>query len=258
MTDRRCMVRRIIAAVVLLAAFVLAVRDASAIVDVEGRYWLSNLDSSVKVTDAGIIGSDIDFARDLGLDDKKGFLEGRITLELGSHKLRYGFVPLSWTGSQTVTQTLSFAGQTYGASTRVDTDIKIDYHRLGYEYDIIDLLNNRLGIIVELKYFDWLSKLVAPGAGITSDKSFKAPVPTIGVTGQVGLPFLFSIGGEITGLGIGKKAYLVDAEAGVNIKPAPFVIVSAGYRYFKLHLESGDDSADASIIGPYFAVRADF
>ena len=59
-------------------------------------------------------------------------------------------------------------------------------------------------------------------------------------------------------MGIGSEAYIIDGEAMVNLKPAPFVVISGGYRIFKLHLESDDDLADLTVKGPFVMLRADF
>lgn len=250
--------RRILVAVFALMAAFFTASEASAVVDVDARYWFTDLSDTLKVSSGSIAGTNIDLVNDLGLDSKKNFWEGRITLELGSHKIRYAYMPLKWEGSKNLTQSVVFNGQTYSASTNVNSRLKADYHRLGYEYDFIDTLNNRLGAIIELKYFDGDARLQAPAAGINQTATLKAPIPTIGVSAQVGLPFLISVGGEVTGIGIGKTAYLVDGEAGINIKPMPFVVISGGYRIFKLHLERSDDLADLTIKGPFVNLKADF
>lgn len=250
--------RKIAVAVACFLAVVLANTDAFALLKVDGRYWFTNLDANAKVSKGGVIGTDLDLVKDLGIDDKKNFWEGRITLELGHHKIRYGFTPLKWDGSRTLSQSITFNGRTYSASTTVDTKLNLDYHRLGYEYDFIDLLDNRLGVIVELKYFDADARLKDTSLGIDESKKVRAPIPTVGIGGQVGLPFLFSVGGEVTGITVGKNAYLVDAEAGVNLKPFPFVVISGGYRIFKLHLENNDDKGNVTLKGPFAMLRADF
>lgn len=232
--------------------------SAFALVNVEGRYWFTNLDAKAKVSNGSIIGSDIDLVNTLGVDDKKNFWDLRLGLELGSHKIRYGYIPMKWDGTKAVSQSVTFNGKTYSAATPVESHMKINYHRLGYEYDFIDILNNRLGIILEAKYFDTSTNLKAPALGLNESKSLKVPVPTVGLTGQVGLPMLFSIGGEVTGVTIGSKAYLFDGEAGLNIKPAPFITVSAGYRYFKLHLEDKNNKADFLLRGPFVMLRGNF
>ncbi|MBI1911319.1 MAG: hypothetical protein HYS21_04905 [Deltaproteobacteria bacterium] len=250
--------RKLFVAVFMFVALAFTASTASAVVDVEGRYWFTELDDTIKVTSGNVIGTEIDLKNDLGVDDKKNFWEGRITLELGSHKLRYGYMPLKWDGSKNLTQSVVFNGQTYSASADVNSELKMDYHRLGYEYDFFDTLNNRLGVILEVKYFDGDAKLKSTSLGLNEQESFKLPIPTVGITGQVGLPLLLSVGGEVTGVTLGSSAYLVDAEAGINLKPAPFVVISGGYRIFKLHVESDDDKVDLTVKGPFVSLRADF
>ncbi|MBE7415283.1 MAG: hypothetical protein HS130_08655 [Deltaproteobacteria bacterium] len=50
----------------------------------------------------------------------------------------------------------------------------------------------------------------------------------------------------------------MDAEASVNLKPVPFVVISGGYRYFRLHAEHDSDLADLTLNGPFVMLRADF
>ena len=242
-----------LAALLFFVATLFTGTNAFAIVDLEGRYWLTTMDDEIK---SGTTGDTINLVDDLGVDDKENFFDVRATLELGSHRLRYGYMPLNWKGTKTISQDIVFNGQTYSATDTVNTELDIAYHRLGYEYDIIDTLDNRLGVIFEVKYFDIDASLTSTGLNETA--SVKAPIPTIGIAAQVGLPFLLTVGGEVTGITLGSAAWLVDAEAGVNFKPAPFVVVSGGYRLLKLHLDYDDDLADISVQGPFVMLRADF
>jgi hypothetical protein len=246
-----------VAATLALASF-FGVRDAGALVDVEARYWFTSFDETLNASSGGVTGTDIDVVEDLDMDGGKSFWEGRVTLELGSHRLRYSFMPLSWDGTETLTKDLTFAGRQYTASTDVYSEFDIAYHRLGYEYDFIDVLDNRVGVIAELKYFDGEARLAATALGFDESESLAAPIPAIGVAAQVGLPFLLSVGGEITGITLGSQAYLVDVEAAVNVKPMPFVSLSAGYRFLTLHLEQDDNSADMTLQGPYIMLKGDF
>lgn len=247
------MKKTILAITIFLSAILLS-SQAQALVDVEGRYWYTNLDSQIRSSSGSILGSNIDFVDDLGLEDTKGFLEGRITLELGKHKLRYAFVPMKWDGTNSLATSVIFGGQTYTGA--VNSDISVNYHRLGYEYDIIDLLSNRVGLIAELKYFDADAHLTA--TGIDETESVSAPIPTVGVVAQIGLPLLFNVTAELTGIATGSDIYLVDGEAMLNLKPAPFVVLSAGYRYFRIHLEKDNDKADLTLNGPFVSLRANF
>lgn len=229
---------------------------AFALVDIEGRYWFSDIDGKISVANGGTAGTELDLVRDLGMDDEN-FIDARITLELGSHRLRYGFTPLKWEGRNTFTAPVDFGDVTFPA-TVVDSEIRMDYHRLGYQYNIIDTLDNHLGVIFEIKYFDGKASLKAPTVPLDETETFTAPIPTIGISAQAALPFLLSVGGEVTGISFGSKAYLVDGEASINIKPAPFVVISGGYRIFKLHAEHDSDLADLTVKGPFVMLRADF
>lgn len=243
---------------ILIAFFVVAFAallstPAHAVVDVEGRYWLSTLDSNVK---AGSVGTDIDLVNTLGMDEKKNFFDGRIVLELGGHSLRYGYVPLEWKGSGSSTVVISYNGQDYAANVAIDSELNIDYHRLAYQYNFIDTLDNHLGVIVELKYFDIDAKLES--AVRNESISIGAPVPTVGLSAQVAIPFLVKLSGEATGISLGDKAYMYDAEVSLSYKPLPFFDIAGGYRAFKLHAEDGGDELDIEITGPFIMLRADF
>ncbi|MFQ5587088.1 MAG: hypothetical protein ACE5GF_09775 [Thermodesulfobacteriota bacterium] len=237
--------RRLYLLVAATALFIFTSTAAHAILRVEGRYWFPTLDAEVK---SGLLGTELNLVDDLG--------EGRVTLELGGSKLRYAFTPLSWDGDETITQSISFGGQTYSASSQITSSLDVDYHRLGYEYDFIDFLNNKLGVIFDIKYFDVVASLKT--VGIDESEAFKAPIPTIGVVAQVGLPFLFSVGGEVTGITLGDTGHLVDGEAAVNFKPVPLVTLSGGYRVFKVKYEDDDNHVIIDLNGPFIQLRASF
>src|SRR3990172_5037412 len=112
-------------------------------------------------------------------------------------------------------------------------------------------MNNRVGLIIEAKYFAADASIKAAALGLEEAESIEAPVPTIGVAAEVSLPALLSVGGELTGITFGSDLYLIDGEAAVNVKPAPFVVISAGYRYFRLHLVEEDDEGDLTLTGPF-------
>jgi hypothetical protein len=252
--------KRFVLTTLFSLALIFVHSQASAILKLEGRYWFTDLDGDLKVTESGIEGTDIELTDTLKVDDED-FWEIRATLELGRHKIRYGFVQFEWDGENTLTETITFGGETFTITTFVATDLDIDYHRLGYEYDIIDTLDNRLGLIVEVKYFDIDASLEAPNEvpPIKESEAFAAPIPTVGVAFQLGLPFLFNVGGELTGITLGKYGYLLDGEAAVNFKPFPFVSISGGYRYLKLKAEDEDDfEVDIDLNGPFITLRAGF
>ncbi len=248
--------KKLLIAFFAVAVVALSSTPASAVIDVEGRYWLSTLDSNVMATDLSIIGTNIDLVDTLGMDDKKNFFDGRIVLELGGHRLRYGYVPLEWKGTGSHNASITFNGQTYNANVAIDSELSIKYHRLAYQYNFIDTLDNHLGVIAELKYFDIDAKLQS--AVNNEVIGIGAPVPTVGLAAQIAVPFLIKLGGEVTGVSLGNKAYMYDAEVSLSYKPLPLFDLAAGYRAFKMHVEDSGNEADIDITGPFIMLRGDF
>ncbi len=250
--------RRLFTAIFVLAATFFISSQAYALVDIEARYWFTNLDSNVTATSGTVVGTDLNLVSDLGLDDHESFPEARITLELGNHSFRYAYLPLSWSGETVTDTTITFAGKTYPVFSAVSTDVQVDYHRFSYRYDLINKLNNRLGIIVEVKYLDGRVNLKDAAFGLDESTRLQIPIPAVGIGGQLAIPFLANIRAEITGMSLGSMAYVVDGEANVGFHPLPFINVSAGYRYLKFHVEQNDDTGSVALRGPFVTVSANF
>jgi len=250
--------KKIFVVAVFIAAFFAANRDAHALVTLEGRYWFTTLDATIKTSESSVIGTDINLVDDLGFKNKKNFPELRFTLGSDRHKLRYGYLPLEWDGSKTITKSVVFAGKTYSASTLVTSKLKVDYHRLGYQYDFITSKENkesRLGFIFDIKYFNIDASLDAPALALSKTNNIKAPVPTIGFGGGFNLPAYLSVNAEATGLSLsagGTKFSMFDAEGSLRFRPVDWFAASAGYRLLKLHVTNDtNDKADISVKGPF-------
>ncbi|HHL40144.1 MAG TPA: hypothetical protein ENJ37_06530 [Deltaproteobacteria bacterium] len=251
------MKRYTIIAVAALSVLALGATDASAFLKVEGRYWLVGLGADMNVSGGGSRGSYLDLAEDLGMDDQENFFEGRVEVGLlKNHKLRYAYMPMSWDGGKTLNADITYNGVTYLSNTAVTSELDVVYHRLGYEYDLVDTLGNRLGVIFEVKYFDIDTAVSAATNG--RSESYMLILPAVGVTAQVGLPLLAKLEGEITAFTMGSYGYAVDAEAGVNVSPLPFITIAGGYRYLIVSSNQGDDEFDIAFQGPFVALRAGF
>ena len=181
--------------VALFAVFLISSSRAEAVFEIEGRYWFSTLDSDITITEGGLLGTEIDPVKDLGIDDKESFPEVRVRVGLGSHHLRYSFTSLSWDGERSIADVLgiNFAGTNFAQTTFVKTSLDIEYHRLAYEYDLFDLMRNRVTLIAELKYLDIDAEMNAPIAALRESESISAPFPTVGIGVQAGLPALLDV-----------------------------------------------------------------
>jgi hypothetical protein len=165
---------------------------------------------------------------------------------------------MSWDGSKTLTKSIVYSGTTYSASTLVKTELDIDYHRLGYEYQLIDADKYKVGFIFEIKYFDIDMSLNAAAVGLNESESVGAPLPTIGLSFNAELAKNVIVEAEFTGITLGSSAYMYDAEVLVGYKPHEQVLISAGLRTFTLHGDSDDDEIDFKVSGPFAMVRVTF
>lgn len=228
---------------------------AHALAEVEVRYWNAELELDAQVSTSADLGTEFDFVDALDMDNKEGIPEVRVKLAF----IRYAFTNLSWEGSDEVTKTFTFDGKDYTQGVLVDSEFSLAYHRLGGEFGL-DLADNKLAFIVELKYFDAEMSLDVPiDPSLKKSESAGLPVPAVGVSFNVNLPFLISFGGEVTGMTIGSKLTVIDAEAALNFDPAPFVDFSIGYRMLQISADDGDDnSLDISVDGPYARLNVGF
>ncbi len=237
-------------------AFIFKSSNALAFVHIEGRYWFTDLSGVTRASSGGVAGTDLNLVNDLGLPERKDFWETRVSLELGDHQIRYGFLPLQWGGSNSITGTVNFNGKAY--TGQMDSTLKAGYHRLGYKYDFINLLGSDLGVIIELKYFDSTIGINGPALGVSGSRGVSSFFPTVGISGHLGLPFSMNFGGEVTGGGLSNKEYTADGELALNIYAIPFVTISGGYRALIVYIDKHDIKEHLDLTGPFVLLRAGF
>lgn len=264
--------KKIFLAFFFVTCFFVPFKNANALLGVVGveaevRYFYSNLSSEFLYTDNSVAGTEFSFEDEFDVDQNKGFAEIRLGVSLLNQNLRYSYLPMSWTGTETLTTTIEFGGTSFAASTLVDTELTLDYHRLSYIFDFIDMAGYRLGVIVEAKYIKAFGEVKNAVTGIGEDESVSLPIPALGVIARAGIPFLLNVSAEVTGMTLGSDFTIIDAEAALNFEPVPFFTFSLGYRHLDIHFEYEDKSGgtveeaillDALISGPFAALRFNF
>jgi hypothetical protein len=231
------------------------------IVELEGRYWFTDVKAKAKVTSGSLEGTNVDFTEDLGLD-AEGAPGVRLTFGLPfNSKIRLAYTYLHLQGDTTLDQTINFGGSTFTANTLVESELELHYGRLGWIWQPIAVPGVlKLGPILELK-----------AAVLDATVDSRNTIPTVKESQELGL-ILPTIGAaldftphrmihlfaEVSGLPGGSLGYIVDAEAGIRIVPVPFLTIAGGYRYFDLKIEYDNDSGQAKLYGPFVGVSARF
>ena len=163
--------------------------------------WFPSADMQVTSTSLNLVGTQIDFKRDLGLQDQH-FPEWHLVLRpVKSHKFRLQYIPISYQQTATLTANIVFNGQLYKVGVPVNSTLDWKAWRFGYEYDFLVKDKGFGGFLLDFKYTEVGATLASP---FRSDfAQAKAPIPTIGGIFRVYPVPNISITGEITGFTIG-------------------------------------------------------
>ena len=246
----------------LLAALLVLLapdRTVGQIVDVEGRYWFTELDASTRVESGSIPGTRIDFGQDLDLDDAN-VPEIRLTFATGlNSKLRLAYLQGDFDGETTLGQSIQFSGTTFGANTRVDTDLDLYYGRIGWtwQFPVVPGMF-RIGPLVEVKGVVIDATIRSRTTGFRESALLPMAFPTVGAMLSVTPISALDIFAEVSGMTFGSYGHIVDAEAGVRFIPIRFLTLSAGYRVFDVRVEHDDDFAKLKLTGPFIGASVRF
>jgi hypothetical protein len=245
--------------IVVLAVAVLLLGPglaAAEVLELEGRYWFTDIKGSAKIEDDNIEGTRIDLEDDLGVDGE-GMPELRFSFGLGGSRLRFAYTHVTFEGDKTLERNVTFSGDTFPAGTRVETEFDLHYGRAGWIWTpsiIPGVL--RVGPMLELKGF--LADVSLDSTAISESAKLPFVLPTLGAAGDFSFGDYIQVFAEVSGLPAGDYGYLVDAEAGVRVSPIPLVAVVAGYRIFSVRVGDDDDFGRMRLSGPFAGLAVRF
>jgi hypothetical protein len=251
----------LLALVILVFTPCFAVAQKRTTLELEGRYWIPDLRGKVKASET-FIDTKIDFKRDLGIKDEN-FPEVRLTWYTGpKSRIRLSYTQAGFEGDENLSRTIEFDGQAYTAGTRVETDVKVRYLRLGWAWQFIDVGKGavKLGTLVEGKGFWGKVSLEAPdlSPSVKESEKFLFGLPTIGIALDINPHKMVNIFGEASGLTAGSYGYIYDAEVGVKLIPVKFLSIVGGYRIFDIKARHSHDYAKLRFHGPFAGVTLRF
>jgi hypothetical protein len=225
--------------------------------------WFPSADMQISSTALSLVGTVIDFKRDLGLTDQH-FPEVHLVLRPArSHKFRLQYIPLNFTQTATLTADIVFNGQRYRVGLPVNSTLDWKAWRFGYEYDFIVKDRGFGGFLLDFKYTDVNAALASP---IRSDfVQARAPIPTIGGIFRVYPVPNVSITGEISGATVGwvpesirkdTNGHFVDVDFYGTLNFTNNVGAQFGYRSFDVAYALRTDTGAFTLKGLYFGVVA--
>ncbi len=235
---------------------------AQARLELEGRLGSPILTAHARAAVSGEPATDVDLKRDLGIDDRQ-FLEARLTWRVGrQHRFRLSYAAIAYRGDRVVQTTVRFRGRTYEFGTRVVSEFRLQYARLGWTWQWIGLGDGavRLGPLVDLKGLWAEGSLAAPDllVPVSAARTWRLGVPTAGAALDVRPAAWIGLFAEVSGLPVGSRGAFWDWEVGVEVMPIRYLRLSGGYRYLHGRAESAADFVRVTLAGPFLAAALGF
>ncbi|MBM4272014.1 MAG: hypothetical protein FJ139_07665 [Deltaproteobacteria bacterium] len=245
----------------LLLITVLATQAYAFEIGVRGYYWFPDLKAELKVDKGGLTGTQFDVKNELGIGNES-FPSVEVYGGVGKHHFSVMYTQFHYSGDRTITRSINFAGKTFTAGTRVESDLETKMLDIEYQYDLLNMENIlagfSLGVIGKIKYFDGEASLKSSALGAVKE-TFAAPVPMVGIGAHIGLlANILEARAKIAGIGYSGSVFY-DALADISVTPFPFLDIHGGYRIMKLKIDNVSDFyGDLEFAGPYVALTVGF
>jgi hypothetical protein len=233
-------------------------------VEVAGTLWTPDLFGLISSEQFQKVGSDIDFAADLGYS-KTRFKELRVVLRPAKkHRFRFQYTPLVYTGDTTFTREIIFNGVKFTPSIPIQSEFGWKVLRAGYEYDFIYKSRGFVGILFDARYTQFSASLTSPipceigGSGpCTQFTLAKAPLPAIGIVGRAYVLPEVAINFEVSGLKLPDidpkyQANYFDWDIHGTVNLTNNVGVEVGWRRITTFLAIEHDKGDVKFQGMWF------
>ena len=224
--------------------------------EVGGYFWDPTPEIAITSEALGIVGSRIDFVKDLGIEKTK-FRQLKMVLRPGrKQKLRFEYTPITYEAVGSLKASIIFNGIRYPVTLPVTTELKWKAYRFAYEYDFFYQDRGFVGVVFDAKYTNveaTLSNVID-----TEFVQARAPIPTIGVIGRGYVAPNISITGELSGLGTGGlfgddyRAHYIDFDLYGTVNFNDHVGAQTGYRSFNVFYHLKHDEGDLKLKGLYF------
>ena len=225
-------------------------------------FWMPSANMSIASEALGIVGSTIDFKKDLGLTDQRLSELQVVGRPARRHKLRFAYIPIDYVQDNgfKIPHDIIFNGQKYASGIPTNSELLWKAYRFAYEYDFITRNRGFGGFIVEAKYTDVTASLETPV--VNQFIHAKAPIPAIGGIARYYVVPNISITGEVTGVKIPDsiskeyKAHYADVDIYGTLNFTNNIGVQGGFRSIDVGYHIDSDSGSFVLRGIYFGVVA--
>lgn len=220
--------------------------------------WFPNAGISATSEEFGIVGTTIDFKRDLGLQDSRFGNFKLVGKPTKSSKFRFEYIPIKYASRATLTRQLVFNGQRYDVGLPVNSTLDWKAYRFAYEYDFLTKDRWFAGFIVEIKHTDVRIDLNSP---ILSEFArARAPVPALGGVGRFYVTPNVAVTFEMTGFRLpenlveGAGGHYADLDLFGTYNFTNNVGAQVGFRSLDVGYFVDADAGSMKLKGIYFGI----
>jgi hypothetical protein len=201
------------------------------------------------------VSTDLDFDRDLALDDHSIEFAGELNLRLGPHDVWLSGFTLAVSGEAPIDQDVVFGDLVASASEIIATDLDVSALRVQYGYAFVDLGPQapRVSVTAAFNLYGLEASMRSITTSLSDAINEDIPFPTLGIHTEFPIS-AFAVHADVSGfyLDVGdlESTYL-DASASLSWTPLEHVTLYAGYR--AIRIDAGDDSfaLDTTMHGPF-------
>ncbi|UCE89346.1 MAG: TIGR04219 family outer membrane beta-barrel protein [Pseudomonadota bacterium] len=228
-------------------------------VKVAAGAWNSDPEGTVRDTRNGT-DRDVNVVEELGFTDSTNgqayvLIEHPIPI---LPNFRVGATLLGYDGTGTIKETVTYAGQTFQANERVQSELTLDHYDLLLYWQVLDNVVD-LDLGLNIRYYDGQARIESlDNPGVIGEESIGLPVPMLYGNLAVSLPLGFWIGADANVISY-DGSRIGDYTAKFGYSSDYLIGVEAGYRYQQVKLDEVDDVfADLKFKGPFVNLYLDF
>ncbi len=232
------------------------------------REWYARMSGTVQGTKQGVGSSTIDLTDDLGLGDQNLTTELQLYVRIPVvGRIYAGWWRAHDSGSSVLSRSIDFAGESFTASTPIDSDVTLNSAYLTYEFAFPTIPLPALGKIelaASLGVHGFRGEGSVVGGGLDAKGMGTIGLPTLGAHVTVEMFTWLRAEVEVQGLVFtygGNEAHYLEAFAEVVAEPLPWLFAGVGYKFVALNAShAGSDSfhINVDIAGFYLTAGVRF
>ncbi len=232
-------------------------------VQVNLNYWFSDYSGELTYADVDVVGGTatikgekVDLVDELGLENEQAVPEIELRWRPGEkHMLLLSWYGADYGGDKKLDTNIEFAGYEFMTQTKFETTYRIDRIKLVHQYTPVMSDMASLDLIWGAEYYmltvGYEGTEVTTGQSVDGDEFLPAPIPVVGIGGNLYLPYGFGAYASFSGMGgsFGDyEASYTDLDVGLTYD-YKYLHAGVGYRMLttKLDVEEDDEEFELDV-----------